>query len=56
MDIHIDCFWKDKKDTTHCLHDKNKKKLCHCNLEPCSLYEKKNLFKILKRRLKNGKI
>lgn len=56
MDIHRDCVWKNKKNPEECMHEKHKNEKCHCNLEPCSLYEKRNIFNILKRRKKHGKI
>ena len=52
MDNKLDCLWIDKKSSTVCLYTKKKKKKCHCNLEPCSLYEKRNIIKILKIKLK----
>ena len=48
MDLHKDCVWKDRKCKEICRHKKHRKEKCHCNLEPCLLYEKKNLFKVLK--------
>ena len=53
MDVNKDCLWKNKDCPEKCLNVKNKSKICHCNLEPCSLYEKRTLFKILFRRNKN---
>ena len=52
MDNKLDCLWKDKKSPTVCLNTNHKNEKCHCNLEPCSLYEKRSLIKILKIKLK----
>lgn len=54
MDNKLDCLWKNKNCPETCTNPKNKNK-CHCNLEPCSLYEKKSLFKILKIKIKRRK-
>lgn len=53
MDNKLDCVWKNKKYPEECKHPKHKNEKCHCNLEPCSLYEKYSLFKMLKIRFKN---
>lgn len=47
MDIHSNCVWKDKKYPETCTYPKHKEK-CHCDLEPCVLYEKRNLYSLLK--------
>lgn len=51
MDIHLNCVWKNKKDPEQCMNIKHKNEKCHCNLEPCSLYEKRCLLKALKIKL-----
>lgn len=48
MDIHSNCVWKNKKCPEECEHPKHKDEKCHCNLEPCILYEKRNLYSLLK--------
>ena len=52
MDIHSNCVWKNKKCPEECRHPKHKEEKCHCDLEPCVLYEKRNLYSLLK-MLKN---
>jgi hypothetical protein len=45
MDIKSDCVWRNEQQC-------DKQKIaCTCDLEPCSLYEKKSLIKILKKIL-----
>lgn len=60
MDNKLNCLWKNRKHPENCLNKNHKNEKCHCDLEPCSLYEKRNLIKILKIKLKgrryNGKI
>lgn len=48
MDIHSNCVWKNKKRPEECRHPKHKEEKCHCDLEPCVLYEKRNLYSLLK--------
>ena len=48
MDIHSNCVWKNKKRPEECKHPKHKEGKCHCDLEPCVLYEKRNLYSLLK--------
>ena len=48
MDIHSNCVWKNKKCPEECRHPKHKEEKCHCDLEPCVLYEKRNLYSLLK--------
>ena len=48
MDIHSNCVWKNKKCPEECRHPKHKEEKCHCDLEPCILYEKCNLYSLLK--------
>lgn len=48
MDINSNCVWKNKKRTEDCEHPKHKNEKCHCNLEPCVLYEKRNLYSLLR--------
>lgn len=48
MDIHSNCVWKNKKCPEECRHHKHKEEKCHCDLEPCVLYEKRNLYSLLK--------
>lgn len=48
MDIHSNCVWKNKKCPEECRHSKHKEEKCHCDLEPCALYEKRNLYSLLK--------
>lgn len=48
MDINSNCVWKDKKCPEKCMHPKHKDEKCHCNLEPCELYEKRNLYSLFK--------
>ena len=48
MDIHSNCVWKNKKCPEECRHPKHKEEKCHCDLEPCVLYEKRNLYGLLK--------
>ena len=52
MDIHSNCVWKNKKYPEECRHPEHKEK-CHCNLEPCMLYEKRNLYSLLKMKFKD---
>ena len=52
MDNKLDCIWKNRKYPEECLNKNHRNEKCHCNLEPCSLYEKRNLIKILKIKLK----
>lgn len=52
MDINSNCVWKDKNYPEKCTHPKHRKERCHCNLEPCSLYEKYSLLKKLKIKIK----
>lgn len=53
MDINSNCVWKNKKYPEECMHPKYKDEKCHCNLEPCVLYEKYSLLKLLKIKFKN---
>lgn len=53
MDIHSNCVWKNKKCPEECRHPKHKEEKCHCDLEPCVLYEKRNLYSLLKIKFKN---
>lgn len=53
MDIHSNCVWKNKKRPEECRHPKHKEEKCHCDLEPCVLYEKRNLYSLLKIKFKN---
>lgn len=53
MDIHFDCLWKNKKFPEQCKNVKHKNEKCHCNLEPCPLYEKRGLFKLFKIKIIN---
>ena len=48
MDIHSNCVWKNKKCPEECNHPKYKEEKCHCDLEPCVLYEKRTLYSLLK--------
>lgn len=48
MDINSNCVWKNKKHPEDCEHPKHKNEKCHCNLEPCVLYEKRSLYSLLK--------
>ena len=43
MDNTCDCIWKNKKFPEECLNKKHKNEKCYCDLEPCPLYEKKNM-------------
>lgn len=53
MDIHSNCVWKNKKRPEECRHPKHKEEKCHCDLEPCVLYEKRNLYSLLKMKFKD---
>lgn len=53
MDIHSNCVWKNKKCPEECMHPKHKEEKCHCNLEPCMLYEKRSLYSLLKVKFKD---
>jgi hypothetical protein len=53
MDINCDCVWKNKKHPEECKNPK-RKEICHCNLEPCSLYKKKSLINIIKIKLNSN--
>lgn len=53
MDIHSNCVWKNKKCPEECRHPKHKEEKCHCDLEPCMLYEKRNLYSLLKMKFKD---
>lgn len=53
MDINSNCVWKDKNCPETCKHPKHKNEKCHCNLEPCILYEKRNLYSLLKMKFKD---
>ena len=53
MDNKLDCLWKNKSNPEECLHKYHKSEKCHCDLEPCLLYEKRNLIKLIKIKFKN---
>lgn len=53
MDIHSNCVWKGKNCPEECTHPEHKNEKCHCNLEPCILYEKRNLYSLLKMKFKD---
>ena len=51
-DWKFDCLWKNKNIPEICLNINHKNEKCHCDLEPCLLYKKRNLFRLLFRKYK----